>query len=233
MLVADLGFFGSDEAWLEALERIAAAIRVEADGGAAETIAPESGEQPAGDATSRGGRLPGVLIQLRAKELSGRRREELVSAALACARAAGVPVLLNGTEAEARGHGFDGVHWPESSIPARRGPPAAGDAGLVRSAAVHSAAAVGRAEAAGADLVVFGPVFASGAKAGAGTEALAVVARGTSLPVLAIGGIDATRVGACLAAGAAGVAVISAAFAAGVDPGAALRDLGRALAAPA
>jgi thiamine-phosphate pyrophosphorylase len=233
MLVADRGFFGGDEAWLEALDRVAAAIMVVSDAKAAETMAAKNGVHPAADGVSPTGRWPGILIQLRVKELAVQSREQLVSAGLVRARAAGVPVLLNGTEAEARRLGFDGVHWPEISIPARRGPPAAAAARLVRSAAVHSAVAVGRAEAAGADLVVFGPVFTSGTKAGVGTAALAEVVRRSNLPVLAIGGIDAARVAACLAAGAAGVAVVSAVFAAAVDPRATLRDLCGALATPA
>jgi thiamine-phosphate pyrophosphorylase len=231
MLVADHGYCGSDEAWLEALERVAAAIVVEPEADGGETTAKESAEETAGAAGRRAGRLPGILIQLRAKELGGQPREHLVSAGLVRARAAGVPVLLNGTEAEARRLGFDGVHWPESSIP--RGQPSPETTPFVRSAAVHSAAAVGRAEAAGADLVVFGPVFTSGTKAGVGTAALAEVVRRSNLPVLAIGGIEAARVAACLAAGAAGVAVVSAVFAAAVDPRATLRDLCGALATPA
>ena len=231
MLVADRGFFGGDEAWLEALERIATAIVVVSSAKDAETIAAEGPGDAPGNAAQRLGRLPGILIQLRTKELTGQRREQLMTAGLARARAAGVPVFLNGPEAEARRLGFDGVHWPESSIP--RGRTSSGDGTFVRSAAVHSAAAVGRAEAAGADLAVFGPVFTSGPKLGVGTGALAAVVRQTSLPVLAIGGVDATRVAACLGVGAAGVAVVSAVFAAGADPGTALRALCRALRAAA
>ncbi len=76
---------------------------------------------------------------------------------------------------------------------------------------MHSAAAALQAEAEGADYLVFGSVFASATHPGqpaAGLEALQRVARAVRIPVLAIGGVDAERVAACLAAGAAGFAAI-------------------------
>jgi thiamine monophosphate synthase len=45
-----------------------------------------------------------------------------------------------------------------------------------------------------------------------GIEGMATVVQATRLPVVAIGGITAERAGACMAAGAAGVAVIGALF---------------------
>ena len=58
---------------------------------------------------------------------------------------------------------------------------------------------------------MFGSVYEPGSHPGAaaGLDALREVVAATSLPIIAIGGITPERVGACLAAGAAGVAVIS------------------------
>jgi thiamine-phosphate pyrophosphorylase len=89
-----------------------------------------------------------------------------------------------------------------------------------------------QAEAAGADYLGVGPVYATGTKADAGAPigmtGLEAVAVATSLPIVAIGGIDARRAGECIAAGACGVAVISGvAGAASVAPAA--RALRRAV----
>jgi thiamine-phosphate pyrophosphorylase len=71
-----------------------------------------------------------------------------------------------------------------------------------------------QAERDGADYVGFGPVFeARGTKpdstAPLGTESLAKVCTGCTLPIIAIGGIHQGNVAAVLQAGAHGVAVIS------------------------
>jgi thiamine-phosphate pyrophosphorylase len=71
------------------------------------------------------------------------------------------------------------------------------------------------AERAGAAYVGAGPVWATPSKPDAeppiGLDGLAGIADAVELPVVAIGGIDATNAGACIAAGVAGVAVIRAA----------------------
>ena len=66
-----------------------------------------------------------------------------------------------------------------------------------------------------ADYIGAGPVWATPSKADAaaplGLEGLAEICETVSLPVVAIGGIDASNAGDCIRAGAAGVAVIRAA----------------------
>jgi thiamine monophosphate synthase len=62
------------------------------------------------------------------------------------------------------------------------------------------------------DYLVFGTVFETSSKPGlavAGVAGLAAVAGATRLPVLAIGGVTAARIGEVMAAGASGVAGIS------------------------
>lgn len=80
-------------------------------------------------------------------------------------------------------------------------------------ASVHSRTEALDAEAAGADWIVFGPVYDTPSKrkfgAPQGLAALEDVARAVRLPVVAIGGVTASRVPELMSAGAAGVAVIS------------------------
>lgn len=70
-----------------------------------------------------------------------------------------------------------------------------------------------RAEAGGADFAVFGPVFETASKQAfgppVGVARLAEAARAAKIPLLALGGITLANAGACLGAGAAGVAAIS------------------------
>lgn len=79
-------------------------------------------------------------------------------------------------------------------------------------------AAAVAAAAAGADYLGVGPIFATGSKKDAGeplaTAGLAAIVQATTLPVVAIGGIDAGNAASCIEAGACGVAVIRAVVAA-------------------
>ena len=76
----------------------------------------------------------------------------------------------------------------------------------------HSLESARAAERGGADYIFFGPVFATPSKAafGApqGTERLGKVCASVEIPVLAIGGMNLENAGACIAAGAAGIAAI-------------------------
>jgi thiamine-phosphate pyrophosphorylase len=81
------------------------------------------------------------------------------------------------------------------------------------------------------DYIGCGPVFATDTKIDAkpegGLKLLRSVVDASILPVVAIGGIDATNAGQCFAHGAVGVAVISS-ISRARDPHAAARDLARA-----
>ncbi|MBM4440748.1 MAG: thiamine phosphate synthase [Candidatus Rokubacteria bacterium] len=93
-------------------------------------------------------------------------------------------------------------------------------------ASVHSADEARAAAAQGADWIVFGPVYDTPSKraygAPQGLAALERTARALTIPVIAIGGITPARVPEVLAAGAHGVAAISAILAAD-DPAALTR----------
>jgi thiamine-phosphate pyrophosphorylase len=81
-------------------------------------------------------------------------------------------------------------------------------------ASVHALQEAIDAESQGADWVVFGPVYDTPSKRAygpaQGVDRLHAVARAVGVPVIAIGGVTPERVAEVRAAGAAGVAVISA-----------------------
>ena len=91
---------------------------------------------------------------------------------------------------------------------------AVADKRLQIGASVHSLQEAIDAEREGADWAVFGPVYDTPSKRAygpaQGLARLEAVARAVGVPVIAIGGITPERVKAVRAAGAAGVAVISA-----------------------
>lgn len=136
-------------------------------------------------------------------------------------------VLWSGTSDGALGEGFKAVHWPGWAQPP--GPCPHRDQLDLISASVHDVAQVERAQSAGADLLVFAPVFAARCKASrpAGLAALAEICATSLRPVVALSGITPGRVGDCLAAGARGVAALTP-FSSG-DPVQAARELLAAL----
>jgi thiamine-phosphate pyrophosphorylase len=105
----------------------------------------------------------------------------------------------------------DGVHLGREDAGAR----GAVAAGLLLGISASSVEEARAGQAAGAVYIGAGPVWATPSKPGAdppiGLEGLAAICRAVSIPVVAIGGVDAANAGECLAAGAAGVAVVRAA----------------------
>jgi thiamine-phosphate pyrophosphorylase len=108
--------------------------------------------------------------------------------------------------------GADGVHLGQADA----GAEAARAAGLLLGRSVST---LRQALAVEADYVGAGPVWATPSKTDAdpplGLEGLHAICRAVSMPVIAIGGVDASNAAECIHAGAAGVAVIRAA----TDPG--------------
>ena len=125
-----------------------------------------------------------------------------------CARH-GVTFVVNDDVEAALMLGADGVHLGRADEGAER----AKEHGLLLGL---SASSVEEATAATlADYVGAGPVWATPSKADAdppiGLDGLAAICRTVRVPVVAIGGIDASNAADCIRAGAAGVAVIRAA----------------------
>jgi len=151
------------------------------------------------------------LLQVREKDLEARELLRLTRAILSLPNPAGTRVLVNSRADVALAAGAQGVHLPGDSIaPCELRAVARGRWWMGVSA--HSVEEVRRAEREGADLVVFGPVFAPISKAGGaaqGLERLREAAGSVKIPVLALGGITAENAAECVGVGAAGVAGIS------------------------
>jgi thiamine-phosphate pyrophosphorylase len=125
-----------------------------------------------------------------------------------CARF-GVTFVVNDDVEAALQLGADGVHLGREDEGAER----AKELGLLLGL---SASSVDEAKtAAAADYIGAGPVWETPSKADAdppiGLDGLRAICDAVSVPVVAIGGIDASSAADCIRAGAAGVAVIRAA----------------------
>ncbi|HEY5998110.1 MAG TPA: thiamine phosphate synthase [bacterium] len=164
-------------------------------------------------------------IQLRAKHLPDAQVIVLGRRLAAACRERGALFFVNDDAAAALACGADGVHvGPGDSAPdeARR---LLGPRGLI-GVSIYAAADVAAAEAAGAAYVAVGAVFPTATKkiAPVGLEGVRRLRAATPLPIVAIGGITAGNAASAIAAGADGVAVISAVSGA-ADPEAATREL--------
>lgn len=144
------------------------------------------------------------MIQVREKDLEARDLLDLVRAVMEIARGSSTKVLVNDRLDVALAADADGVHLPANGLPIASVRP------LIRLLGVstHGLDDVRNAETAGADFVVFGPVFDTPGKTPVGVNRLRAVAAATKLPVLAIGGIHPDNIAQVLEAGAAGIAGI-------------------------
>lgn len=122
-------------------------------------------------------------------------------------------VLVNDRLAPALRYPVAGVHLPETGLPVE----AARALGTLRGRSwlvgrsVHDAAGAVRAEAAGADYVLLGPVRPTGAKRRELPPGeLAAACRDCSVPVWAVGGLDPGTLDAIRGSGVRGVAAIRA-----------------------
>ena len=148
------------------------------------------------------------MIQIRAKQFSGRALADLVRGA---ARIERCQILVNTRTDVALACGAQGVHLPAASIAAstvRKIAPS----GFMIGVSCHTIAELLAAEQEGADFAVYGPVFRSITKTvdPIGLEALREAIHSVHrLPVYALGGVTAENARLCIEAGAAGVAGIS------------------------
>ncbi len=176
-------------------------------------------------AACRGG---AAVIQLRAKYATDREALAWAVEIRRLTRSRGALFIVNDRFDLALAAHADGVHLGQEDLPPARIPETARHRLLV-GRSTHNAEQVERACAEPVDYVAFGPIFVSTSKrsenatCGLGPLADAVVAAAPR-PIVAIGGIDLSNVSEVVAAGAAGVAVISA-VATAEDPVAATRAL--------
>jgi thiamine-phosphate pyrophosphorylase len=165
-----------------------------------------------------------TAVQLRAPELDDERLLPLATALATMCGDAGVLFLVNDRVDVAIQSGAAGAHLGQGDGPAV----ARGRLGSERILGVSVATPdeASAAEVSGADYLGV-TVWASATKPDAvpaGLDGLREIAETTSLPVIGIGGIDAGNARQVLAAGAGGVATISA-VAAADDPARAVREL--------
>lgn len=159
-------------------------------------------------------------ISVREKDLPPDEQILLTRSLLPLAHANGAMLMLHGGASLARDAGADGVHLPSGSDPAVAraliGP------GRLLGVSVHTVTEAEHIDPVHIDYVLAGPAFETASKPGYGPEigrkGLGDIARAARVPLLAIGGINAARVGELVAAGAAGVAVMGGVMRA-PDPG--------------
>lgn len=149
-------------------------------------------------------------VQLREKDLPG---GALLAEAEVLRRVLGAtPLLVNDRADVALAAGAAGVHLPAAGLPVGVARRLLGPWALI-GRSVHGVEEARRAADEGADYVILGTIFATGSKPGrvpAGLALVAATARAVALPVIVIGGINQENAAATVAAGAHGIAVMSA-----------------------
>jgi len=159
------------------------------------------------------------MVQVREKDLPPAELLALCRPLRELTRRAGARLFVNSDVEVAREAGADGLHRPHALVIVPE------DAeGLSIAVSVHRESEAVEAEQDGAEFVVFGPVYDTPSKRAFGPAqgllALSRVVQAVRIPVLAIGGVTPERVPELRAAGAAGVAVISAILSADSPAGA-------------
>ena len=179
------------------------------------------------DAALRGAPPGRVAVQLRAKQRSSRELLALAEQLRDITRAHGAALFINDRVDIACSTEADGVHLPELGLPVQKARALLGAAAQI-GVSCHDATGLARAAEHGADFATLSPVFNSPGKGpvlGCATFGALVQrvqrAQQARLPVYALGGVRAEHAPQLRAAGAAGLAVISAVFSAG-DPAGAL-----------
>jgi thiamine-phosphate pyrophosphorylase len=149
-------------------------------------------------------------VSVREKDLPDDEQVPLLRTLLPLARRHGAQLTLHGEAELAKLAGADGVHLPSGS-----------DAAAARAllgpnkligVSIHSITDATAIDPHAADYALAGPAFETVSKPGYGPEigrkGLFEIAGAARVPVLAIGGINAARVGEVMAAGCAGVALM-------------------------
>jgi 8-oxo-dGTP diphosphatase len=145
------------------------------------------------------------LIQVRDKALPD--RAGFARSVIELAHRHGAKVLVNGDEPAARSFGAAGVHWSAMTLDGAQNRPA----DMLCGASCHTAAELERAVSLDCDFAVLGPVRDTTTHpegATLGWEGFARLARGTSIPVFAIGGLRPADLDEARRSGAHGLAMI-------------------------
>ena len=167
-----------------------------------------------------------TFLQIREKDLDAESFQQEAAALKALCASYKVPYVVNDSVEIAMAIDADGVHVGQSDIKGRDIRAMIGPDRILGISAGTVAEAVA-AEQAGADYIGVGAVFGTSTKKNArnrSIEALREISCSVSIPIVAIGGINASNIGELAGSGVDGVAVVSAIFAA-EQPGAATAEL--------
>jgi thiamine-phosphate pyrophosphorylase len=158
-----------------------------------------------------------VAVQLREKDLRGRELLALARELRQICTARDAMLLINDRIDIALASGADGIHLPVDSFSVRDAREILGKSKLI-GCSTHTLAEVEAANRAGADFVVFGPVYHPISKSAygpaAGIEGLRAACEASDIPVYALGGVTAERIAELSDCEIAGVAAIGSVFAA-------------------
>lgn len=173
-----------------------------------------------------------TAVQLREKQCGTREFVALARALKAVTAPCGVPLIVNDRVDVALAAGADGVHVGQSDMDCRDVRRLLGPDAIV-GLSVETMEQAEQTAASDVDYLGISPIFATPTKTDTaaewGLDGLAALRRASRQVLVAIGGIHASNAAKVIAAGADGIAVVSAICAA-PDPEAAARDLRRAIA---
>jgi 8-oxo-dGTP diphosphatase len=147
------------------------------------------------------------LIQVREKGMPAPALARFAGAVIALARPHGARVLINSDIELAKRVGADGVHLAAAQLSRLERKPALGWC----AASCHNAGELARAAQLGVDFSVLGPVQATPSHPDAlplGWQGFAALARGTSLPIFALGGLKPGDLETAWRLGAQGIAMV-------------------------
>jgi thiamine-phosphate pyrophosphorylase len=156
-----------------------------------------------------------TMVQLRDPRASTRRLVEEARTLIGILRPLGVPLLINDRVDVALAAGADGVHLGQDDMRPRDARALFGDDAIIGlSVGNLDEFTASQDDLADADYLGTGPFAVTRTKGDAGdaigAQGLRAVRAATNRPIVAIGGIDAGNAAEAIAAGADGVAVVSA-----------------------
>jgi len=165
-------------------------------------------------------------VSLREKDLSQDDQAALAGTLLRLTRRHGARLSLHGDAQLVKACGADGVHLPAGGDPAAArkllGP------GKLIGVSIHTVTEAEAIDPAVIDYAIAGPAFETPSKPGYGPEigrkGLSEIAAAARVPILAIGGLNATRAAEVIAAGPVGIAVMGGVMRS-TDPGREVRGL--------
>ena len=165
-------------------------------------------------------------VSVREKDLPADDQIALARMLLPAARRHGARLTVHGEATLAKACRTDGVHLPAGSdVAASR---AMLGADKLVGVSIHTITEAEAIDPGTADYAIAGPAYETASKPGYGPEigrkGLAEIARAARVPLIAIGGINASRVAEVLAAGVVGIAVMGSIMRA-ADPGQAMKAL--------